>query len=193
MPTPGTKQMFDKAFDEAIQELKERGFDGRELVDALEEQWMDGDWPSQALGERLNALDEQLGGVFEDRIEAMREAFGNGEEEGGDAPVASEAEQASTMPQIVARMMGRPEPRGPIKHFCNVVTIRGGVVEDNALFSGSDTAEAAGKAERQFLSACRMHLPGFESYEQERIDELIENGCAEFDGGAICISWPSNR
>jgi hypothetical protein len=63
---------FERTFQEAVASLSARGYDDEELCDVLEDSWFNGDWSSPSLGERLNTLNEALGGHFEERLEQLR-------------------------------------------------------------------------------------------------------------------------
>lgn len=71
----------------------------------------------------------------------------------------------------------------------NVIVIRDGIVDANYLFVGPHD-EITDQANKKFIELCRERFSNFDEYTPEDIENILDDGYAEYGRGSICISWP---
>lgn len=75
----------------------------------------------------------------------------------------------------------------------NIIVINAGVLETNELFSGYDRAKCIAKSEKRFLELCKEYDSHFDTYTQEKINDILDDGYHETGDTTISISWPELR
>lgn len=70
-----------------------------------------------------------------------------------------------------------------------VVVIENNAVQESRLFNG-EHAEVIKLAEKTFLDYANGMVPDFESFSEEDIQGILDEGYVELPNGSICLAWP---